>query len=52
LEIPNTAIQNEQKYKLRPVQVFWPKKHWGGAEREISKEESEDQSPETTRKEL
>jgi hypothetical protein len=52
LKIPNIATQNEQRCKLRPVRVFWPMKHWGGAEREISKEESGDQSPEMTRKEL
>jgi hypothetical protein len=52
LKIPNTVIQNKQRYKLCPVQVFWPMKHWGRAERGISKEESGDQSPEMTLKEL
>jgi hypothetical protein len=52
LKTPNTAIQSEERSKLRPIWVSWITRHWGGAERGLSKEENGDQSPEMTRTKL
>jgi hypothetical protein len=52
LKTLNTAIQSKERCKLHLVRVSWITRHWGRAERGLSKEENGDQSPKMTHTKL